>query len=283
MAVNKNRARFPVTIAVGPHPFPSRTRKLRPPAPMVLGGQPPGRVGRRRDSRYRARAVAAARAFLRSTEAFGTPSEWGSGRARSHAAFQVDICPRHDRPLPSLYAAGFESLGKDQVRSTDMLVNMGPDSGRTGGSRQGRGDGPTPRARPKPHIDGPLVGRRPPLLQAVLVAAPVPVLEGGRPRTPAPGRTEVQPGVQRQRGAVASIGPHLDEVGRRLPPPSTVGPGRQGRERTHAQASSVAAPATPDEVPADEPTRVRTAITAGRDRRPRAELAGGPRSVPRPT
>ncbi len=46
-----DRARFPVTIAVGPHPFPSRTRKLRPPAPMVLGGQPPGRVGRRRDSR----------------------------------------------------------------------------------------------------------------------------------------------------------------------------------------------------------------------------------------
>jgi hypothetical protein len=35
-----------------------------------------------------------------------------------------------------------------------MLVNMGPDSGRTGGSRQGRGDGPTPRARPKPRNDG---------------------------------------------------------------------------------------------------------------------------------
>ena len=42
---------FPVTIAVGPHPSPSRTRKLSPPAPMVLGGQPPGRVGRRRDIR----------------------------------------------------------------------------------------------------------------------------------------------------------------------------------------------------------------------------------------
>ena len=53
MAVKTNRARFPVTIAVGPHPFPSRTRKLRPPAPMVLGGQPPGRVGRRRDRSLR--------------------------------------------------------------------------------------------------------------------------------------------------------------------------------------------------------------------------------------
>src|SRR5579862_1806988 len=63
MAVKTIRARFPVTIAVGPHPFPSRTRKLRPPAPMVLGGQPPGRVGRRRDNRCKARAMAVARVF----------------------------------------------------------------------------------------------------------------------------------------------------------------------------------------------------------------------------
>jgi hypothetical protein len=63
MAVKTNRARFPVTIAVGPHPFPSRTRKLRPPAPMVLGGQPPGRVGRRRDNRCETRAMAVARVF----------------------------------------------------------------------------------------------------------------------------------------------------------------------------------------------------------------------------
>ncbi len=35
-----------VTMAVGVHPVPSRTRQLSPPAPMVLGGQPPGRVGR---------------------------------------------------------------------------------------------------------------------------------------------------------------------------------------------------------------------------------------------
>src|SRR5207302_6148140 len=40
--------KFPVAIAVESHPFPFRTRKLSPPAPMVLGGRPPGRVGRRR-------------------------------------------------------------------------------------------------------------------------------------------------------------------------------------------------------------------------------------------
>jgi hypothetical protein len=42
--------RFPVAIAAEIYPFPSRTRKSSPPAPMVLGGRPPGRVGRRRNS-----------------------------------------------------------------------------------------------------------------------------------------------------------------------------------------------------------------------------------------
>ncbi len=36
-----------VIVAVGVHPVPSRTRQLSPPAPMVLGGQPLGRVGHR--------------------------------------------------------------------------------------------------------------------------------------------------------------------------------------------------------------------------------------------
>ncbi len=40
--------KLPVVIAAGKHLFPFRTEKLSPPAPMVLGGQPPGRVGRRR-------------------------------------------------------------------------------------------------------------------------------------------------------------------------------------------------------------------------------------------
>src|SRR4051794_29515872 len=35
-------------IARGRHLFPFRTEPLSPSAPMVLGGQPPGRVGRRR-------------------------------------------------------------------------------------------------------------------------------------------------------------------------------------------------------------------------------------------
>src|SRR5512147_2280044 len=41
--------RFPAAIPEGPHPIPSRTRKLSPPGPMVLQGKLCGRVGRRRD------------------------------------------------------------------------------------------------------------------------------------------------------------------------------------------------------------------------------------------
>src|SRR5690606_41282307 len=39
-------------MAEGPHPFPFRTRPLSPPAPMVLGGRPPGRVGRCRNPEF---------------------------------------------------------------------------------------------------------------------------------------------------------------------------------------------------------------------------------------
>ena len=39
---------FPVALARGKHLFPFRTEKLSPSAPMVLGPQGPGRVGRRR-------------------------------------------------------------------------------------------------------------------------------------------------------------------------------------------------------------------------------------------
>src|SRR5687768_16990333 len=41
-------AQFPVAIAWGKHLFPFRTEQLSPTAPMVLGSQGPGRVGRRR-------------------------------------------------------------------------------------------------------------------------------------------------------------------------------------------------------------------------------------------
>src|SRR5687768_463412 len=56
---------FPVAIARGSHPIPSRTRKLSPSAPMVLRGKLRGRVGRRR-SQFSKRPV----------------HPWWSGRSR---------------------------------------------------------------------------------------------------------------------------------------------------------------------------------------------------------
>ena len=44
--VAQRHEKFPVAISEGSHPFPSRTRKLSPPEPMVLRGKPRGRVGR---------------------------------------------------------------------------------------------------------------------------------------------------------------------------------------------------------------------------------------------
>src|SRR5436305_15162530 len=44
-----------VTIAKGKHPFPSRTRPLSPSAPTILGGQPPGKIGRCHSTRLHRR------------------------------------------------------------------------------------------------------------------------------------------------------------------------------------------------------------------------------------
>jgi hypothetical protein len=47
-ALTRGLDKFPVAIARGKHLFPFRTEPLSPSAPMVLGPQGPGRVGRRR-------------------------------------------------------------------------------------------------------------------------------------------------------------------------------------------------------------------------------------------
>src|SRR4051812_50193919 len=49
-------SQFSAVMAAGVHLFPFRTEKLSPPAPMVLGEQSPGRVGRRRISSEKSRA-----------------------------------------------------------------------------------------------------------------------------------------------------------------------------------------------------------------------------------
>src|SRR6266540_322219 len=52
-------------MAEGKHPVPFRTRKLSPPAPMVLPGKPGGRVGRRRDTNQKRCLQGSASGFSR--------------------------------------------------------------------------------------------------------------------------------------------------------------------------------------------------------------------------
>src|SRR5271168_643271 len=56
---------FPVALARGKHLFPFRTEQLSPSAPMVLGSQGPGRVGRRRFFHEVAEDMGRLRAALR--------------------------------------------------------------------------------------------------------------------------------------------------------------------------------------------------------------------------
>ena len=91
--MRRKAERFPVTIAAGSHPFPSRTRKLSLPAPMVLGGRPSGRVGRCRNlSQRQPHALGAwgcfalggaSKKLLRSSAATGTRSTTRSSQCGS--------------------------------------------------------------------------------------------------------------------------------------------------------------------------------------------------------
>ncbi len=86
---------FPVALARGKHLFPFRTEKLSPSAPMVLGSQGPGRVGRRRFLRHtREPPTRAARGrSLRSRYAASRPPRPGGPMA----PFRCDV--RRLRPL----------------------------------------------------------------------------------------------------------------------------------------------------------------------------------------
>ena len=57
-SASRRGSEFLAPIAAGFHPFPSRTRQLSPPAPMVVGPQGPSRVGRRQINERKARQTA---------------------------------------------------------------------------------------------------------------------------------------------------------------------------------------------------------------------------------
>ena len=157
MAVKTNRARFPVTIAVGPHPFPSRTRKLRPPAPMVLGGQPPGRVGRRRDNRCETRAMAVARVFLRGgSRKLGARVCWiGDGRQTTAAeegrGRRLSVFARDTGRRTAPAVSGGRPRPPFRATSSSAGTNMAPRAGE--GLARGRAAGMSPKPAPGPNTE----------------------------------------------------------------------------------------------------------------------------------
>src|ERR1700680_1910596 len=77
---------FPVALARGKHLFPFRTEQLSPSAPMVLGSQGPGRVGRRRFFHTRA-------AFGRPVVVLGGIGAVGSPVIPPPAEFSAGVTP----------------------------------------------------------------------------------------------------------------------------------------------------------------------------------------------
>lgn len=113
---------FPVAMSEGPHPIPSRTRKLSPPEPMVLHAKVCGRVGRCRVNSRTPHLV-----FLRWGVFYFRLVARGNGRSGHRAGLQhvtrptdSEFVPRR-RPGPTssrprYHASAFAPLGQKPGR-----------------------------------------------------------------------------------------------------------------------------------------------------------------------
>ncbi len=129
-------------MAEGSHPYPFRTRKLSPPAPMVLGGRLPGRVGRRRISLEKRAAI------------------WRPSSRFRRPVHVVHVC----RPF-ALVSVGSTAMAPPRSPGGNRRGDSRPDrgrrsgappsgsaGGRSGGRTQGQGGGgkPAPPRRRSP-------------------------------------------------------------------------------------------------------------------------------------
>src|SRR5687768_18159582 len=89
-------------MAEGEHPVPSRTRKLSPPAPMVLLWRRSGRVGRCRDFLTNGPPARAARSHFRTlTSMSGAFQKKGRGGPRAAAPIDGLRSEEHTSELQS--------------------------------------------------------------------------------------------------------------------------------------------------------------------------------------
>src|SRR5680860_305902 len=104
-------------MAKGKHLFPFRTEQLSLSAPMVLGGQPPGRVGRRRFFLW----AAFGRPFFVPGSGHG-PSEAGAGMVGAEAEADAGSRPYSPRVAKSIRRS---MASRTRSRAFSYLSNIG--------------------------------------------------------------------------------------------------------------------------------------------------------------
>ena len=127
---SRHSAEFPVAIARGKHLFPFRTEPLSPSAPMVLGPQGPGRVGRRRFLLHSSGLVSVSDGACCRSRGEGVCVGCGEGRAPR--------APAHCRlSLPWASDAGGARRGPPRLREP-VSANRRERRSSTGGRPSGR-------------------------------------------------------------------------------------------------------------------------------------------------
>ena len=110
-------------IAVRVHPFPSRTRKLSSLAPKILGGQLPGKIGRRQHL-YSSLAQSVERAAVNRVVVGSSPTR---GAKKKHfllgSVFFLCLCPQDTTSFGRLRSISFRA--KQEHRCTLAYTKRG--------------------------------------------------------------------------------------------------------------------------------------------------------------
>src|ERR1039458_8688985 len=119
---------LPVAMARGKHLFPFRTEQLSPSAPMVLGSQGPGRVGRRRffhEVQDTGRLPAALRRSRPNLEGQAWGCTYTFKTACNHSGTQFYFLYQHPMPCPttSRCSRGRGGGGEAELRQRGRLAS----------------------------------------------------------------------------------------------------------------------------------------------------------------
>jgi hypothetical protein len=240
-------------MAEGSHPFPYRTRKLSPPAPMVLGRRLPGRVGRRRISPREGRPP-------------GRPSSRIGSRQCSRGR-KYPGSPCHRRPPVAASPAPTTGGVVDAVRAVrrravDGAVRhadradrdgRGPTPGKALGARDNRAN---PRATAAPAMAG--LGRAAPAMVGPGRAAPAMAGRGRAARWTGEGQAAGRNrGARSRRAGRAAVAAGIEGSDR--PPVAVPGAGHRMAPAGEVRRAAAATTGARRDVPRGRRGKVRSA------------------------